>query len=365
MRAVAIFPSSRQLRIVERPHPARVTGTQVLLRVLQVGICGTDREIAAFQYGEPPADSDFLVLGHEALAEVVEVGPDVSLVSKGDLVVPTVRRPCASPRCRPCRVDRPDFCVTGEFIERGIKGAHGFLQEWAVEDERNLLGVPRQLAEVAVLIEPLTVAAKAAEQALSTLGRLPSERMGLRVLALGAGPVGLLGALSARVNGIETTVYSLEPQSDPRAAIARGFGATYVSGQDTPLDALGRAYGPFDVIFEAVGVATVALEALKALAPNGMFVFTGVPAPGARREIDADTIMRNVVLKNQLIFGIVNAGRSGYMDALRELEQAMFLFPDAVRALITDRHSIDDVPALLAARTGIKQVVQLAKEQRA
>jgi threonine dehydrogenase-like Zn-dependent dehydrogenase len=334
------------------------------LRVLKVGLCGTDREIAAFHYGKPPVGADHVVLGHEALAEVVELGPDASLVAKGELVVPTVRRPCTNSRCRPCRVNRPDFCVTGEYIEHGILGAHGFMQEWVVEDERNLVRVPDKLADVAVLIEPLTVAAKAAEQALSTESRFPWERVRTRILALGAGPVGLLGALAARVNGQETCVYSLEPASDPRAQIARGFGATYVSGQDMTLAELGRTYGPFDMIFEAVGVSSVAFEAMQALAPNGMCVLTGMPTPGKLREIDSDAIMRNLVLKNQMVFGVVNAGRSGYVDALRDLEQAMFLFPEAVRALITDVHPIEDAPALLAMRAGIKQVIQLAKEQR-
>jgi threonine dehydrogenase-like Zn-dependent dehydrogenase len=360
MRAVAVFPKTREVRIIERPPPPAVTGSQVLLRVLEVGICGTDREIGSFAYGSPPAGADHLVLGHEALAEVADTGPDVTLVHEGDLVVPTVRRPCPHKRCRACRANRPDFCVTGDFIERGIKGAHGFLQEWVVEDEEHLVPAPRKLADVAVLTEPLTVAAKAAEQAASIQRRLPWGHVRARALALGAGPVGLLGAMIMVANDYETFVYSLEPATDQRAEIVRSFGATYVSGQELPLPRLREEFGSFDLIYEAVGVPSVAFTAFETLGPNGLFVFTGVPPPGRPSEIDTSAIMRNIVLKNQVVLGTVNASWDAYEIALRELERGMFLFPQCVRSLITGRHPIDAAPTLITSRGGIKQVVQLA-----
>ncbi|RYG71701.1 zinc-binding dehydrogenase [bacterium] len=359
MKAVAVFPGKREVRVIERPLPPKVTGTQVLLRILEVGICGTDREIGAFAYGTPPPGSDFLILGHEALAEVAEVGPNVTLVRKGDLVVPTVRRPCPDANCRPCRAGRQDFCVTGHFHERGIKEAHGFLQEWVVEEEEFLVPAPRRLASVAVLTEPLTVAAKGAEQAHAIQDRLPWVRPRPRALALGAGPVGLLGALSMVVNHYITAVYSLEPATSERAKIAEAFGCQYISGQDVPLHQLREKAGSFDVIYEAVGFSPVAFSALSSLGPNGVCIFTGVPALGKPREIDVDTLMRNIVLKNQVIFGTVNAAPSAYELALRELEQAMFLFPESVSALISGNHPIEEAPTLILKSGGIKQVIRL------
>lgn len=360
MRAVAVFPGKREVRLIEQPRPPPVTGSQVLLKVLEVGICGTDREIGAFQYGTPPPGSDHLVLGHEALAEVAETGPDVTWVRKGDLVVPTVRRPCPHARCQPCHAERQDFCITGDFRERGIKEAHGFLQEWVVEDEEHLIKVPRKLSDVAVLTEPLTVAAKAAEQAQAVQQRLPWERARVRALVLGAGPVGLLGAMSMVVNHFDTFVFSLEPAASERADLVRSFTATYVSGQDVPLGELRKKVGTFDIIYEAVGVSKVAFAALEALGPNGLFIFTGIPAHGDPNPVDTDTLMRDIVLKNQLLLGTVNASRSSYELALRELEQGMFLFPQSVRALITHRTPIHEAPALITGQRGIKQVVQLA-----
>jgi threonine dehydrogenase-like Zn-dependent dehydrogenase len=325
-----------------------------------VGICGTDREIGAFHYGTPPAGSDDLILGHEALAEVVETGPDVTAVRTGELVVPTVRRPCPHRRCAPCRAHRQDFCVTGDFAERGIKEAHGFLQEYVVEEDEYLVHAHRKLAEVAVLTEPLSVAAKAAEQGAAIQERLPWERTRVRGLVLGAGPVGLLGALSMVVHHLDVFVYSLEPATDVRAKISGDLGATYVSGSEVPLRDLAKKFGVMDLIYEAVGISSVGFDALSALGPNGLLVFTGVPAPGKPRPVDTDTLMRDLVLKNQLVFGTVNASRSAYETALSELEQGMFLFPEGVRSLITQRHTIEEAPALIAARGGIKQVVHLA-----
>src|SRR5262245_48866997 len=115
MRAVAVHPKTRSVHLVDHPEPRIERPTDVKVRILEVGVCGTDREICAFEYGTPPAGSDYLVIGHESLGEVVEVGTKVTRVKKGDLVVPMVRRPCTIDTCRACRSERQDFCYTGEF----------------------------------------------------------------------------------------------------------------------------------------------------------------------------------------------------------------------------------------------------------
>lgn len=359
MRALAAFPQRREVKTIDIPAPTLRNEREVLVRIREVGICGTDREIAGFHYGTAPAGSDRLVLGHEALGEVVEVGSSVRTLVRGDLVALTVRRPCNEATCIACRVGRQDFCVSGGFSERGIKGAHGFMTEFVVEDERYLVRVPRGLAEVGVLIEPLTVAAKAAADLDAILRRYPWEPLGLRALVLGAGPIGLLGAMMLAGRNIKTFVYSRETADGDRAELARSFGAEYVSAGDTPLGDLPKRVGNVDVVFEAVGTARVAFGALGALAPNGIFILSGVPSSHAPIEIDVDGIMRDIVLKNQVLFGTVNASRGAFEAAVRQLEQFMGLFPGAVRKLITHHAKLDDVPELLRRSTGIKQVVNL------
>ena len=215
MKALAVFPSSREVRLIDTPEPVIAGPTDVKLRILEAGICGTDREITSFQYGTPPANSPHLVIGHEALGEVTDVGSGVTGLAPGDLAVLMVRRPCPHDCCAPCRRGRPDFCITGDFTERGIKGAHGYMTEFVVDDQRYVVKVPKELREVAVLLEPLTVAEKAAEQVRALAARLPGELKNdpsnIRAVVLGAGPIGLLGAMKL-VNARRSHVGVLQGQ---------------------------------------------------------------------------------------------------------------------------------------------------------
>jgi threonine dehydrogenase-like Zn-dependent dehydrogenase len=361
MQAIALFPSKKSLQLIDLPQPKLQTATDVLLRVDEVGLCGTDREIISFEHGSPPPGSDHLILGHESHAEVVEVGSGVRSLRPGDRVVAIVRRPCPHEECRACRGGRPDFCVTGDYTERGIKGADGFLANYVVEDEAYLVKVPRVLAEVAVLVEPLTVVTKASDQAQAILGRLPYEPGPQRGLVLGAGPIGLLAAMVLVADGFETVVYSRDSEESMQAELVRSLGARYLSSTTNPIDSLAKGSGQFDVVLEAVGFAPLMLSATQMLKANGVLALTGVPPEAATAEINVGRSLRNLVLRNEVIFGVVNAGRRDYLSAIRHLEQFMVLFPDSVRKLITDRVTLDEVPQILTQRRGIKSVVQMSR----
>jgi threonine dehydrogenase-like Zn-dependent dehydrogenase len=369
MKALAVFPSQRAVKLVDHPEPAVTTPTGVKLRMLAVGICGTDREIVSFQYGTPPAGSEYLVIGHESLGEVMEVGAAVRRVKPGDLVVTMVRRPCPHPECLPCREGRQDFCTTGDFTERGIRGAHGFATEFVVDDEVYMNVVPAALREVAVLAEPLTIAEKAITQVWQVQRRLPwiapekppAQGRSPRAVVLGAGPVGLLGAMALVRGGFETTVYSRASGPHDKAGLVSSFGATYVAAETTTLDELATRIGNIDLVYEATGAARVSFQMLERLGTNGVFVFTGVPGRKAPIELDADLIMRRLVLDNQVVFGTVNASRADYEAAIRDLGAFVQSWPDAVRRLITGRHPIERaVEVLLAAPAGIKDVITIA-----
>ena len=359
MQALAVLPEDRKLELIDLPRPSPRGPTEVLLRVREVGLCGTDREISAFEYGVPPAGSRYLVLGHESLAEVVEVGSAVRTLKPGDLVVALVRRPCPHAECLPCRADRSDFCHTGDFTERGIKQAHGFLTEYAVDDERFLVRVPKPLADVAVLIEPLTVISKAMAQTHAIFARLPYEGGPRRGLILGAGPIGLLGAMACVADGLETVVYSRGPESGERADFVRSFGASFISADTQPLESLVGRAGEFKLILEAVGVPSVMLAAPRVLQANGVAILTGIPAEGATVELNVGRLLRDLVLKNQVIFGTVNAARKDYVSAIDQLERFMTLFPQSVRSLITARVPLTQAVETLLHAGGIKSVVRI------
>jgi threonine dehydrogenase-like Zn-dependent dehydrogenase len=360
MRAVAVFPKTRELRLVEVPPPVLKGDHDVLVRVREVGICGTDREIIAWHYGEPAAGSDRLILGHEALGEVVEVGAAVGSLKRGDLVAVTVRRPCSDGSCVACRVEREDFCATGHFRERGIKGADGFMTEYIVEDARYLVRVPAQLAEVGVLLEPLTVATKAALEVEKVLQRFPWERPDLRALVLGAGPIGMLAGMMFSARNAKTVVYSRESSRGPRGDLVRSFNAEYVSAEETPVEELASHGGPFNIILEAVGNARVAFGVVHALAPNGVCLFSGLPAGDEPTTMELNGIMRKIVLENQMIMGTVNASQAAFELGVEQLGLFMTLFPDSVRSLITDRVNLEKAPDLLRHPGGIKQVLTIA-----
>lgn len=364
MQALAVFPAARRVALIEHPEPTLVTPTDVRLRMLRVGVCGTDREICSFDYGTAPVGSEYLVLGHEALAEVVAVGVGVVGLSPGDRVVPMVRRPCAEPSCDPCRAGRQDFCTSGAYTERGIRGAHGFMTREVVEDARWLVPLPALLAEVGVLVEPLTIAEKALLEVCAMLDRMPwrgETLQGLHALVLGGGPVGLLGAMALRAAGCRVTLISRQPATDVRASLLEAIGGRYVSVETDTLTQAMQRLGPVDVVYEAVGASAPAFEALGNLGPNGLFVFTGVPGRRGAPDLDSGVLMRSLVLGNQVLLGTVNAGRDAFEAAVVDLARFMERWPDAVRALITDRVPLERAPEVMAARSGgIKTVVELA-----
>jgi glucose 1-dehydrogenase len=369
LKAVAVVPSKREIKLIQAAPPELASPADVKLRMLEIGICGTDKEICAFQYGTPPAGCDHLIIGHESLGEVVEVGSAVSRIKVGDLAVPMVRRPCSHPECLACRSGRQDFCSTGDFTERGIKMAHGFMTELVVDDQQYMNVVPAVLREVAVLVEPLTIAEKALTEIWRVQQRLPwtnpaangrTRGKDHRAVVLGAGPVGLLGAMTLLTAGFKTFVYSKEPDGGPKSGLVRSIGAEYLSATGQSIPQLADRVGCIDVVYEATGASQVAFELIERLGINGIFVFTGVPGRKTKIEIESDLIMRNLVLKNQVVLGSVNASRAAFEAAIHDLGIFLRRWPAAVRGLITARVPLEaHREVLLGKLGGVKNVIAL------
>src|SRR5438270_3077904 len=203
MRAIAVTPakagSAQQL---ELPKPRLETG-MALMRVLEVGIDGTDTEINNGEYGEAPPGSYVLVIGHEALSVVETVGEGVAGFTPGDLVVSTVRRPDDCPNCK---AGESDMCLFGRYTERGIKGAHGYMGEYYSGTPAFMVKIPSALRPFAVLLEPLSIVEKATFQAWRIQERMVWQPA--RAVVLGAGPIGILGTILLRLRGLEVHVYA-------------------------------------------------------------------------------------------------------------------------------------------------------------
>ncbi len=360
MRAVAVYPRHREVKLIERPEPYIASAGQVKIRMLEVGVCGTDKELCAFVFGTPPAGSDHFILGHESLGEVVETGRDVTDLRPGDLVVGAVRLPCPDPSCQACRIGHQDFCSTGNHREHGIRGLDGFMADFVVEDRAALHVVPPGLRDVAVLVEPLTIAEKAFEEATRVQSRLPWKPSQPRALVLGAGAVGLLGAMKLLQAGFETYIYSLLPAPNPSATIARLIGATYISSQEVPVDQMAAHVVHIDIVYEALGAAQLAFDVLERLAPNGVFVFTGVPRTESLPSFNTETVITNLVLKNQVILGIVNSGRQAFQDAVRDLGDFHARWPGALEAMITGRFPMEQfLDPVMGRAGGIKNIISI------
>jgi threonine dehydrogenase-like Zn-dependent dehydrogenase len=359
MKAFAVTPSQREIGIVEVPDPGPPGPNQVRFRVLEVGICGTDREICGFHYGFPPPGEESLVIGHECLGEVESVGEGVMVFSPGDLVVPVVRLPCKDPHCLPCSSQEQDFCRTGGFYERGIKEAHGFMTEVALDSADHLHPVPDHLRQVAVLAEPLSIAEKAIIQIDEIQNRLPwTTPDKLNVVILGAGPIGLLGAMAFLIRGFQTVVYSLEPDDHPKARLVRDIGGTYICSRTHDLPNLDNMVEPMDVVYEAAGAPQIAFELLRYLDHNGVYVFTGVPGEKPAAEMEMAELMRNMVLKNQAVLGTVNAGHAAYTAALEDLEAFEKAWPGILDRIITGRFPLSGIEPLVGPEaTGIKNII--------
>jgi len=369
MKAIAVIPANRQIGVIHTAEPKLATPTDVKLRMIDAGVCGTDREICAFEYGTPPPGMEHLVIGHESLGEVVEVGAKVTRFKVGDLVVPMVRRPCPHDHCMACRSDRQDFCFTGDFTERGIKEQHGFMAQFVVDDQKYMNPVPADMRDVAVLVEPLTIAEKGLAQVWNIQQRLPwgcpivpgkAQAHCHRAVVLGAGPVGLLGAMALANADFETYVYAREPAPNAKAAVVEMIGAKYLSAETHSLEALAAQAGNIDLIYEATGASRLAFDMIQHLGINGIFIFTGVPGRKAPVEVDTDLMMRNLVLKNQVVFGTVNAARETFEAAIRDLQIFKNSWPHAVQSLITGRFGMDEHRDLLVGKSsGIKNVIRL------
>jgi len=370
MKALAVFPQDRRFGVIDHPEPALKSPHEVMIRMLEVGICGTDKEIVGFQYGEPPEGSNYLVLGHESLGEVVEMGSNVTHLKRGDLAVVTVRRPCGIPSCTACAAGRQDFCFTGDYTERGIMKRHGYMTEFVCEEARYVNPVPRALRDVAVLVEPLTIAEKGVEQLWEIQRRLPwaatdengkPSGRGRNALVLGAGPVGILGTMKLILEGFETTVYSRVPPASDVSGLLRSIGARFVDAASTDVPTLAKQMGTIDMVYEATGVSSLAFQVMEYLGVNGAFVLTGVPGHKPPVGVDTDKLMRDRVLKNQVVFGTVNASVENFRNAISDIGAFAERWPRALGEIITHRVPLQDATEPLSGKIGgIKNVVAVA-----
>jgi glucose 1-dehydrogenase len=335
MQAVAVIPGqpgSMHLRTVPKPRIDDVPGGRgVLVKVLRVGVDGTDKEINAAEYGAAPAGDDYLITGHESFGRVEAVGANVTELVPGDYVVATVRRPGSSLYDR---IGTYDMTTDDTYFERGINLRHGYLTEFYVDDPEFIVRVPAGLAHVGVLLEPLTVVEKGITQAYEIQRRLKVWRP-RKAAVFGAGTVGLLATLVLRLRGLEVTTFGLAPKPYLNSDLVDALGARYETTRNIPVAEAGRQLGPFDLVFEATGASQVAFDSMLALGKNGVLVLSSVT--GGRREITipADRINLEFVLGNKVMVGTVNANREYFETGVQHMAMAEAQYAGWLSRLLT------------------------------
>jgi threonine dehydrogenase-like Zn-dependent dehydrogenase len=348
MRALTVTPLQQgSLAVTDVPDP-EAGADDLLVDGLAIGVCGTDREIAAGEYGWAPEGSDRLVIGHESLGRVRQA-PEGSGFAEGDLVVGVVRRPDPVP-CGACAHGEFDMCRNGRYTERGIKQIHGYgSQSWCVEKDY-VVKLDPGLERVGMLMEPTTVVAKAWDQVDGVGRRAWFEPRS--VLVTGAGPIGLLAALIGVQRGLDVHVLDLV-KDGPKPRLVADLGATYHSD---PVDRVMDQLEP-DVVIEATGVGQVVFDAMAGTSSYGVICLTGVSPLGRKLTIEAGTINREIVLENGCVVGSVNANLDHYAAAAKVLAKADV---DWLSRLVTRRVPLERFAEAFDAREDdVKVVVTL------
>ncbi len=338
MKAVAVYPGKKNsvhLRHdVAKPKVTDIpNGRGVLVKILNIGVDGTDKEIVNCEYGAPPPGSDYLICGHETLGVVVETGNNVHEFKKGDYVVTTVRRPGMSIYDK---IGNYDMTTDDNYYEHGINLLHGFLTEYYVEDPEYIIKVPIGLKNIAVLTEPISIVEKGIEQAFELQRRLRVWKP-KKAAVLGAGPIGLLATMVLRLKGIETTTIARTPAPYLNSNIVEEMGAKYFSTENKSLMEITKEDGPYDLIFEATGFSPFVFEGMNILGKNGVLILSSVTGGGRNVSIPSDKINLGFVLGNKVVVGTVNASREYFEMGIKDFAHAEVMWPGLLNKFLTHK----------------------------
>jgi glucose 1-dehydrogenase len=326
VQALVTQPGQTHTTHIEDVPAVEAREGEVLVRTLEVGVCGTDREISEGLFGVAPEGEPLLVLGHEALAIVERDGYGFT---RGELVTATVRRSCG--HCIACAEGYPDSCLSGDYSERGITRLHGYDRELVAEDPKQLIAIPKSLGRLGVLAEPTSICERGLRHARAIGGRQPWQLE--RALVIGAGAIGLLTTYLLRLADVEVWTASLEPENE----LVEQSGAHYASTHDNDLSELGK----FDLVIEAAGNAQMMAQTLGLLRRSGVACLLGIDPRVQTVELDGRVLGVDTILENRVLFGSVNAHRQDWLAAVTDLDRARERWPEALEQFVTLRVPLD------------------------
>jgi glucose 1-dehydrogenase len=343
MFAIAAQTGSTRPVVVDPKPPLAPAEGEVLCRTLELGVCGTDREILLSARPWTPAGEEHLILGHECLARIEAVGSGASRFRPGDLVVPVVRRALAG------QTRRADLLPFGAFVERGIVREHGFSQPLWLDRPEHLFPAPADIVDLAVLAEPLTCAEKGCNEAVAlSRARLGADAWSAaappKVLVTGMGPIGFAGLLAAVARGWPVTMLGRDEPDTFRAKVVQRLGGQYLPLDTQAIESSDVENAGYDLLLECTGSEAVLLEAANMIRSCGVIVWLGsnrVPRPTTH---NIQKLVRDGLLRNHVHVGSVNAAPRDFEDALQHLS-----------LLANDRRA--ELTALITARVAPDQAI--------
>jgi threonine dehydrogenase-like Zn-dependent dehydrogenase len=370
MKAIIFDPGRKDLKMAERPEPRVTRPDEVKLRMMKVGVCGTDRERIAEGKATPPRGLKDIVIGHENMGMVVEAGSSVTSVKAGDLAAFTIRRGCGE--CTPCNIGRPDMCRTGNYMDRGLSGIDGFNAEYAVDREEYVVKVPEGLGPVGVLLEPMSVVEKAIGESMRLqFARLPDALSspdwlyGKKALVAGIGNIGLLAALALRLRGAEVYGLDIVDSSSVRVKWLLGIGGYYIDGRSVKPEKVDEVIGPIDMVVEAAGVPGLEFGLFDTLARDGIYVVAGIPSEevhGGKVTVNGAELMSRLVRMNLLVFGSVSSAAGHFRTAIDDFIRAEYRWKGHLGKMITAELDYTDFKGVLTSKDEkeIKSVIKWA-----
>ncbi len=311
----------------------------IKIKILENGICGTDREIVNGQLNSAtlPYGYDYLILGHEAIGIIMEDG---KIFKKGDIVMPVNRRGCG--KCLNCLIGRPDFCETGNFVEAGIKGMQGFMSEYIYDDENYLIKVPDDIKDMAILAQPLSDLEKSVEEIINIQKRMiwtcnDNTFHCRKALIIGTGTIGILFSLLLKTYGFDVTIANKRYAHENELKIFNMGNIKFYNS----MNGYNFDNNTFDLIIEASGSdADVISETIGSIKNNGIFGLFGFIRSGDLKL--SSYILQNIVYKSIAIVGLINGQKPHFEMAMNHLVQWKQLYPGIENLLITNEIKIDD-----------------------
>lgn len=357
MLAIGMYKDKPGAHTFDLPKPEITKPDEILIKVKQAGVDGTDFNMVKYNLQDPAQGQDRIVMGHEMVGVVEDIGKDVKTLAAGDTVVLTVRRGCGI--CQPCLHNQSDMCMTGLYTERGIHKKDGFFTEYVVDQEQYAVKVPANLLKLAVFTEPLSIAEKGVEQIRLIQARMPwacehpdhsfdASDWGRckTALVVGAGPLGILATALLRLADISTYVVDIVPADSPKVHLVKHMGANYIDGRGKKpgelVESCCAPTGNLDIVFEASGAAVTAVELINYMSRSSIYVMTGIPRQEIVTEFDAAQLVRQIVRNNQVVVGSVNSNRSHFEMALKDIPQINTRFGGMLEEMITHRFRLED-----------------------